>query len=93
MSKVFERIIYQQIEDLMKDEVSDLLKAVRKNCSTQYCLMRNLEKWKKTLGKGGYICAIFMNLSKVFDTLNNNLLIAKLGACEFDTKALYYIKN
>ena len=76
----------------MKDEVSDLLKAVRKNCSTQYCLMRNLEKWKKTLDKGGYICAIFMNLSKVFDTLNNNLLIAKLGACEFDTKLYTTLK-
>ena len=55
--------------------------------------MRKLEKWKKTLDEGGYICAIFMNLSKVFDTLNSNLLIAKLGDCGFDTKALYYIKN
>ena len=55
--------------------------------------MHKLEKWKKTLDEGGYICAIFMNLSKVFDTLNSNLLIAKLGARGFDTKALYYIKN
>ena len=72
----------------MKDELSNLLKDFRKNRSTQHCLMRKLEKWKKTLDKGGYICTTFMNLSKVFDKLKNNLLIAKLGAYGFDTKAL-----
>ena len=34
-----------------------------------------------------------MGLSKALDTLNHNLLIAKLGTYEFDTKALYYIKS
>ena len=34
-----------------------------------------------------------MDLSKTFDTLNHILLIAKLGAYRFDTKALYYIKS
>ena len=34
-----------------------------------------------------------MGLSKVFDTLNHNLLIAKLVAYGFDTKTLYYVKS
>ena len=42
--------------------------------------MRMLEKWKKLW-------------TKAFDTLNRNLLIAKLGTYGFDTKALYYIKS
>ena len=93
VSKVFERVMYQQIEDFMKDKLSNLLIGFRKNHNTQHCLTSLLERWKKTLDKGGYIFAIFMDLSKAFDTLNHKLLIAKLGAYGFDTKALYYIKS
>ena len=93
VSKVFERVMYQQIEDFMKDKLSNLLIGFRKNHNTQHYLTSLLERWKKTLDKGGYIFAIFMDLSKAFDTLNHKLLIAKLGAYGFDTKALYYIKS
>ena len=48
---------------------------------------------EKDLDKGGYICAILMDLSKAFDTPNQNLSIAKLGAYGFNAKALYYIKS
>ena len=51
------------------------------------------ERWKKTSNKRGYVCAIVIDLSKTFDTLTRKLLIAKLEAYGFDTKALYYIKG
>ena len=69
MSKVFERIMYQQMEDFMKDKLSNHLTGFTKNHSTPHWSMCMLEKRKKTLDKGGYICAIFMDLSKAFDTL------------------------
>ena len=61
VSKVFERIMYQQIEDFMKDKLSNflILTDFRKNRGTQRCLMRMLDKWKNTLDKGGYICVIY----------------------------------
>ena len=52
-----------------------------------------LEIWKNELDKGVYISAIFMDLSKVFETLNHNLLIAKLGAYGFERDSLSFMKN
>ena len=82
----------------MNNKLSNFLIGFRKNHSTQHCLMRMLEKWKKTLDKGeyiynfGYICNIY-GFVNTFDALNHNLLTAKLRAYGFDTKALYYIKS
>ena len=59
----------------------------------QHCLVDMLEKWKNTLDKGDFVCIIFMNLSKVFDTINHGLLIAKLGAYGFQEDALVFMKS
>ena len=53
MSKVFERIMYYQINDYITDKLSKQLTGLR----------RNVEIWKKVLHKGGYIFAVFMDLS------------------------------
>ena len=39
VSKVFERIIYTQVDAFMQDKPSNLLAGFRKNHSTQNCLM------------------------------------------------------
>ena len=77
----------------MKKKLSKQLTGFRKNHSTQHCLSCMLEIWKKVLDKGGHIYAIFMERSKFLDTLNDNLLIAKLGTYGFQTDALRYMKS
>ena len=78
LSKFFERLLHKQFETLMSNKLSIKLCGFPKNCNTQYCLTYMPEKWKNTLDKGKYVGAVFMDFSKAFDTINHDLLIAKL---------------
>ena len=55
----------------------------RKGFSTQQCLSALLEKWKRSIDRGKVFGALLTDLSKAFDCLNHDLLIAKLNAYGF----------
>ena len=52
-----------------------------------------IEKWKKSVDNGGSFGALMTDLSKAFDCLSHELLIAKLDAYGFDNKSLKFIHN
>ena len=65
----------------------------RKGFSTQRALLSLIERRKNTLDESECSGAILMELSKAFDTINHDLLIAKLGAYGFDTESLKLIRS
>ena len=52
-----------------------------------------IEKWKRALDENMKVGAIFMDLSKAFDTLNHRLLLAKLKAYGLQPTALKQMEN
>lgn len=52
-----------------------------------------LEFCKVMLDKGGYICAMFMDLSKVFDIIKYHLMVAKLKIYGFSQDGFQYMRN
>ena len=65
----------------------------RKGFSTQHALIALIEKWRSSLDQKGYAGSILMELSKAFDTIDYDLLLAKLHAYGFDKQALSVIKS
>ena len=55
--------------------------------------MALIEKWKQSLDNKGFAGAVLMDLSKAFDTINHELLVAKLHAYGFNKDSLMIIMN
>ena len=59
-----------------------------KNFSTETGLFYFIEIWKFMLDKKGYAGAILMDLSKAFDAINREILVAKPNAMDIVKKYL-----
>ena len=81
--------IFQYIEKIL----SPFLCGYRKGFSSQTALLGLVEKWKASLDKKGYARAVLMDLLKAFDTINHELLLAKLNAYGFDKNSLEIMRN
>ena len=88
ISKVFEKLMQNQINVHIKSFLPPYLCSYRKGFNSQHALISLIERWRKSLDNKGYGGAVLMDLFKAFDTLNHDLLIAKLHAYGFDIKTL-----
>ena len=88
ISKVYERCLYDQISNFFEDVFSKYQCGFRKCYSAQHCLLAMIEKWKKIVDYGGVFGALLTDLSKAFDCIPHDLIIAKLEAYGFQTDAL-----
>ena len=79
-SKVYERLISYQLNDYFESKLFKFQCDFRKGYSAQYCVLLILEKWKKCIDNKGSAGALMTDMSKAFDTLSHDLLIAKLSA-------------
>ena len=93
LSKIYEKLLYQQIYEYFNCIFSKYLCGFRKGHSTQHCLLFILDRLKKALDKGLCTGILLTDLSKAFDSISYDLLIAKLNAYGFSNTSLNVIND
>ena len=89
-SKVLERWTKDKIGPFVDKILSKFISAYRQKHSSNHVLLRLLEEWKKHLDDKKFVGAVLMDLSKAFDCIPHDLLIAKMGAYGFDVNTLTF---
>ena len=90
---IFEELMHKQMSFYTDQFLSPYMCGYRKGFGTQLALLSLIEKWEKVLDNKGYGGAIQMDLLIAFDTINYDLLIAKLHVYSFSKEPLKLIKS
>ena len=93
VSKIYERCLYDQINEYFQPLFSKLQCSFRTGLSAQHYLLVLIEKCHKLLDKRGFAGLLLTDLSKAFDCVDNELLIAQLHAYGFNIKSLKLIHS
>ena len=88
ISKHFEKLYAIQISTFMENYFSKYLCGFRKGLSTQYCLLRMIERIKKALDNKECRGLLLPDLLNAFECVKHDLLIAKMNAYNFDNNAI-----
>ena len=92
-SKIFERLLSRQLSEFFDNILSKFQCGFRKCYGTQHCLLLMLEIWKEATDNNKAFGALLTDLSKAFDCLSHDLLIAKLHAYGLDIDSLNILQD
>ena len=93
ISKIYERCLYTQMNKYFYPILSKQQFRFKKGYSVQHCLLTMIEKWKASLDQNETCAALLTDLSKAFDCLPHDLLIAKLHAYVCDLRSLKLLNS
>ena len=85
--------MYEQLYEYLNNYLNDLLFGFRKAHSAHHVLSRLIQSLKKELDNSGLVEAILMDLSRAYDCLPHDLLIAKHEAYGPDKPSLNLVND
>ena len=90
-SKVYEKFLLEKFKPFINTFLSKFIAAYRENYSSSHVFIRLIENWKQALDENVVVGTVLMNLSKAFDCIPHDLLIAKLYAYGFSEKSAVFL--
>ena len=91
LSKVYERYLHDKLTSYSVKVLSQFVAAYRKSYSSNHVLLRLIEEWKTLLDNKNFVGTVLMDLSKAFDCIPHDLLIAKLHAYGFSKNTVIFL--
>ena len=81
IDKIFEKLMYSRIIKFLEKFkcIYPLQFGFRQNHSTNHALINITENIRNALDSGQFACGIFVDLQKAFDTVDHEILLAKLN--------------
>ena len=93
IAKISEKLIAQQLSSHFDNIFSKFQYGFRKGYGANNCLVLMNEKWKKAVDNKKVFGALLTDLSKAFDCISHDLLIAKLHTCGLSFPALKLMQD
>ena len=93
LSKIFEKIIHLQLSNFFNSKLSKKLCGFREKHSTQHALFQLVKDIENWLDESKYVGMILMDLSKAYDCIPYDLLLAKMEAYGIDKKSLNLLRS
>lgn len=93
LNNIFERILSIQLKDFYRELLSDFITAYRKYHSCEASLLRLIEDWRVSCDKKEIVAVVSMDLSKAFDSIPHELLLAKLKGYGLSLSAFALFKQ
>ena len=91
--KIYERSIKDQFIAPLEVSFSPMVSIIEKEYVAQHVVTRLVEKWREDLDEKFVKDAVLTDLSKAFDCIKHDLLIAKRTAFGFSDTALNFMKS
>ena len=88
LSKVYEKVMYDQLYNTFCRHLSQNLSGFLKNHSCCTALLKVTKDWRRSPDNRESAMAVAVDLSKAFDSINHNFLLEKLKAYGFCESAL-----
>ena len=92
-SKIYELHLKNHLVSSMNQHFSNVVSTYRKYYSSQHVLIRLLEEWRKCLDNNYVVGGVLVDLSKSFDCVPQNLLIAKFESYGINENVLAYLHS
>ena len=95
ISKILERVVYDQLEKYLKEKnlVYEYQSGFRSYFSTDTCLIHLTDYIKEEISCGNYVGMVLIDLRKAFDTVNHSILCSKLKSIGLNSSSVSWFES